>query len=125
MSIDPHRRQGRLGCLLLNLNHRRRPPNLNPCLNHQIQLSTGAILFPVLGSPWFLTPSPRAVSILEMRLAKEPWIFPAPTRRGHIEPSTLQGQHAKACPMSVRKSPGGGGRAMGSRPDCRQDEELQ
>ncbi len=26
-----------------------------------------------------------------------PWVFPAPTRSGHIEPSSLQGQHAKAC----------------------------
>ena len=25
------------------------------------------------------------------------WIFPAPTASGHIEPSTIQGQHSKAC----------------------------
>jgi integrase len=28
-----------------------------------------------------------------------PWIFSAPTRSGHIEPSSLQGQHAKACTL--------------------------
>jgi integrase len=28
-----------------------------------------------------------------------PWIFPAPTKSGHIEPSSLQGQHAKACKL--------------------------
>lgn len=43
--------------------------------------------------------SPRAQSILEMRYAhvEGPWIFPAPTKSGHIEPSSLQDQHAKAC----------------------------
>jgi integrase len=29
-----------------------------------------------------------------------PWIFPAPTKSGHIEPSSLQGQHAKACKLA-------------------------
>jgi integrase len=29
-----------------------------------------------------------------------PWIFPAPTKSGHIEPSSLQGQHAKACALA-------------------------
>jgi integrase len=45
--------------------------------------------------------SQRAASILEMRRSREtgPWIFPAPTRSGHIEPSSLQGQHAKACTL--------------------------
>ncbi len=45
--------------------------------------------------------SPRAQSILEMRRGEVagPWIFPASTRSGHIEPSTLQGQHAKACAL--------------------------
>jgi len=46
--------------------------------------------------------SQRAQSILEMRRAHVvgPWIFPAPTKSGHIEPSSLQGQHAKACKLS-------------------------
>jgi hypothetical protein len=45
--------------------------------------------------------SQRAASILEMRRSREtgPWIFSAPTRSGHIEPSSLQGQHAKACTL--------------------------
>ena len=43
--------------------------------------------------------SQRAQSILEMRVGhiEGPWIFPAPTKSGHVEPSTLRGQHAKAC----------------------------
>jgi integrase len=43
--------------------------------------------------------SQRALSVLEMRrdAFSGPWIFPAPTKSGHIEPSSLQGQHAKAC----------------------------
>lgn len=46
--------------------------------------------------------SPRAQAILEMRRGhvEGPWIFPAPTRSGHIEPSSLQGQHAKACKLA-------------------------
>jgi integrase len=46
--------------------------------------------------------SQRAQSILEMRRAhvEGPWIFPAPTKSGHIEPSSLQGQHAKACALA-------------------------
>jgi integrase len=46
--------------------------------------------------------SPRAQSILEMRrgAVEGPWIFPAPTKSGHIEPSSLQGQHAKACKLA-------------------------
>ena len=46
--------------------------------------------------------SQRAQSILEMRRAhvEEAWIFPAPTKSGHIEPSSLQGQHAKACKLA-------------------------
>ena len=46
--------------------------------------------------------SQRAQSILEMRRAHVdgPWIFPAPTKSGHIEPSSLQGQHARACLMA-------------------------
>jgi integrase len=46
--------------------------------------------------------SQRAQSVLEMRrgTTEGPWIFPAPTRSGHIEPSSLQGQHAKACTLA-------------------------
>jgi len=46
--------------------------------------------------------SQRAQSILEMRRAHVAgsWIFPAPTKSGHIEPSSLQGQHAKACTVA-------------------------
>jgi|HubBroStandDraft_6_1064221.scaffolds.fasta_scaffold284034_1 integrase len=45
--------------------------------------------------------SQRAQSILEMRrgAVEGPWLFPAPTKSGHIEPSSLQGQHAKACKL--------------------------
>jgi integrase len=43
--------------------------------------------------------SQRVQSILAMRRGhvEGAWIFPAPTMSGHIEPSSLQGQHAKAC----------------------------
>jgi len=46
--------------------------------------------------------SPRTQSVLEMRHGQieGPWIFPAPTKSGHIEPSSLQGQHAKACTLA-------------------------
>jgi len=46
--------------------------------------------------------SPRAQSVLNLRRGAlpSPWIFPAPTRSGHIEPSSLQGQHAKACKLA-------------------------
>jgi integrase len=46
--------------------------------------------------------SPRAQSVLNMRrgVRTGPWIFPAPTRSGHIEPSSLQGQHAKASKLA-------------------------
>jgi len=45
--------------------------------------------------------SQRAQSILEMRREQigGPSIFPAPTKSGHIEPSSLQGHHAKACTL--------------------------
>jgi integrase len=43
--------------------------------------------------------SQRVAAVLEMR--KDPadsrWVFPASTKSGHIEPSTLKKQHAKAC----------------------------
>lgn len=46
--------------------------------------------------------SQRAQSMLEMRRGEVegPWIFPRSTRSGHIEPSSLQGQHAKACTIA-------------------------
>jgi integrase len=50
-----------------------------------------------------MTPSVKA--ILEMRLAKAAgatWVFPAPTRSGHIEPSSLKKQHAKAVSEATR-----------------------
>ena len=42
--------------------------------------------------------SQRVAAILNVRRQQftAEWVFPAPTRSGHIEPSTLQGQHAKA-----------------------------
>jgi hypothetical protein len=50
-----------------------------------------------------MTPNVRA--ILEMRLSKsagEKWVFPAPTMSGHIEPSSLKKQHAKAVSEATR-----------------------
>ena len=49
--------------------------------------------------------TPRVRGILEGRwkLAGEPlegWVWPAPTRSGHIEPSSLKKQHAKAIKIS-------------------------
>jgi len=43
--------------------------------------------------------SPRVAAVLEMRKtdSPSPWVFPAPTKSGHIEPSTLKKQHVKAC----------------------------
>jgi integrase len=43
--------------------------------------------------------TPRVQAILEMRVSKTAggeWVFPAATRSGHMEPSTLKKQHAKA-----------------------------
>jgi integrase len=46
--------------------------------------------------------SQRAQSILEVRRDAQlgPWIFPAATKSGHIEPSSLQGQHSRACTLA-------------------------
>ena len=44
-------------------------------------------------------------AILEMRLSKPVgavWVFPAATRSGHIEPSSLKKQHAKAVKEATR-----------------------
>src|ERR1700722_17275087 len=46
--------------------------------------------------------SQRVQSVLAMRRTDfdGPWIFPASTKSGHIEPSSLQGQHGKACKLA-------------------------
>jgi integrase len=43
--------------------------------------------------------TPRVQAILDMRVSKAAggqWVFPAPTKSGHIEPSTIKKQHGKA-----------------------------
>ncbi len=47
--------------------------------------------------------SPRVLSILEMRRSctTSEWVFPAPTRSGHVEASTLKKQHAAAVKASA------------------------
>jgi len=43
--------------------------------------------------------TPRVQAILDIRLSRAmggSWVFPAPTKNGHMEPSTLKKQHAKA-----------------------------
>jgi integrase len=43
--------------------------------------------------------TPRLKAMLEMRLSRaagSQWVFPAPTKSGHMESSTLKKQHAKA-----------------------------
>jgi integrase len=46
--------------------------------------------------------TPRASAVLEMRhtSAKNDLVFPAPTRSGHIEKSSLKKQHSKACKLA-------------------------
>jgi integrase len=46
--------------------------------------------------------SQRAASVLELRRLEFPgeWVFPAPTKSGHIEPSTVRGHHVKACKLA-------------------------
>jgi integrase len=49
--------------------------------------------------------TPHVQAILEMRLSKPDrgeWVFPAPTLSGHIEPSSLKKQHAKAVSGATR-----------------------
>ncbi|MBM3727495.1 MAG: hypothetical protein FJW40_18995 [Acidobacteria bacterium] len=43
-----------------------------------------------------------AAALLEMRraAAKSEWVFPAPTRSGHVEKSTLKKQHPRACQLA-------------------------
>jgi integrase len=44
----------------------------------------------------------RTAAILEARraAAEDEWVFPAPTRSGHIEKSSLKKQHPKACTLA-------------------------
>src|SRR5262249_34346082 len=49
--------------------------------------------------------TPNVQAIVEMRLSKAaggPWLFPAPTKSGHIEPSSLKKQHARAIAEATR-----------------------
>lgn len=49
--------------------------------------------------------TPNVQAILDMRRTKASggaWVFPAPTRSGHIEPSSLKKQHAKAVSEATR-----------------------
>ena len=43
--------------------------------------------------------SPRVAAVLEMRGTNtgSPWVFPAPTKSGHMESSTVKKPHMKAC----------------------------
>jgi len=54
------------------------------------------------GSRRRIPASQRVLSVLEMRRAGQvsEWIFPAPTRSGHVEASTLKKQHAGALKAS-------------------------
>ena len=46
--------------------------------------------------------SQRSVGILHLRRVESQgdWVFPRNTKSGHIEPSTVRGQHAKACKLA-------------------------
>jgi hypothetical protein len=46
--------------------------------------------------------TPRAAAYLEMRraVANTEWVFPAATRSGHIEKSSLKKAHARACKLA-------------------------
>jgi integrase len=49
--------------------------------------------------------TPRVQAILDMRLSKaagSQWVFPAPTKSGHMESSTLKKQHAKAIRVATK-----------------------
>ena len=56
------------------------------------------------GSRRRIPASERVLSILEMRrdAATSTWIFPADTKSGHVEPSTLKKQHLKALALGTR-----------------------
>ena len=46
--------------------------------------------------------TPRVAALIEMRrtVGSNEWVFPAPTRSGHIAKSTLKRQHPKACQLA-------------------------
>ena len=47
--------------------------------------------------------SKRVAAILKLRQDAGPaaeWVFPAETQSGHIEPSSVRGQHARACEIA-------------------------
>src|SRR5262249_55839046 len=49
--------------------------------------------------------TPRVKAVLDMRLSKTNgcgWVFPAQTKSGHIEPSSLKKQHLKAIAEATR-----------------------
>jgi integrase len=47
--------------------------------------------------------TPRVAAILDMRLTKsDAWVFPAATKSGHVEPSSLKKQHLNAIAESTR-----------------------
>jgi integrase len=50
--------------------------------------------------------SHRVAAVLEMRKTGNdgPWVFPAPTKSGHMEPSTVKKPHVKACKGSKKKT---------------------
>lgn len=50
--------------------------------------------------------SRRVAAVLEMRKtgSDSPWVFPAPTKSGHIEPSSLKKQHMRACKGEEKKT---------------------
>jgi len=49
--------------------------------------------------------TPRVLAMLETRrgTSESEWVFTAPTKSGHIEPSTLKKQHVKACKGAVKE----------------------
>jgi len=49
--------------------------------------------------------TPRVAAILDMRLSKSAggrWVFPAATKSGHVEPSSLKKQHLNAIADATR-----------------------
>jgi integrase len=48
----------------------------------------------------------RVATVLEMRKTgnDSPWVFPAPTKSGHMEPSTIKKPHVKACKGGKKKA---------------------
>jgi integrase len=62
--------------------------------------------------------SPRIAAVLEMRKTNNttPWVFPAPTISGHIEPSTLKKVHLKACKGTAKEDPKTGKQLYGVQP---------